>query len=231
MTEKEIEELIKFDIEQAYTTILKNCNYILPISAKSRSGAEISDYLEDMIVDYFSKNNHERVNHVQKNNGSTKSPYDFCFNYSHEDYNDWIWADIKASKRTFEDSNPDLGTPEKMVKFIMDGHFYLLFVFFEYESTEDNKTKFLMFEDEKYVHCCFLKDVHHSVRINPKPQFQVNIHEPQEYRTRLEFVDLFEKKYNESIDRIIQKQNKKKEKLSERFVLLKDKVKKYNNKH
>ena len=128
MTEKEIEKLIKDDIEQAYTIILKNCNYILPISAKSRSGAEISDYLEDMIVDFFGKSNHERVKSVQKNNGSTKSPFDFCFNYSCDGYDDLIWADIKASKRSFKDSNPDLGTPEKIVKFIMDGHFYLLFV-------------------------------------------------------------------------------------------------------
>lgn len=84
-----------------------------------------------------------------------------------------------------------------------------MFIFLEYESPEDNQVKFLPFEDGRYVHCQFLKDIHHSVRINPKPQFQVNIHEPEEYRTRDDFLELFYKKYQESIDRNIAKQMKK----------------------
>lgn len=233
MDEKRIEELMKQDIESIFSQILKEHNYIFPISAKSRSGAEISDYLEDGFVEYLTRNPHQRIyNPKGAPKGATKNPYDFCFNYRYNaaGFDDLIWGDIKATKFSYDDSNPDLGTPEKIIKFIMAGHFYLMYVFLEYESTKDNQTKFLPFSDGKYVHCQFLKDIHHSVRINPKPQFQVNIHEPEEYRTRDEFLELFYTKYQESIDRNIAKQNKKKSELDNRFNEMRNRVKHYNNK-
>lgn len=220
MDVREFEELMKSDIESVFNTILEEHDYIFPISARSRSGAEISDYLEDCFVEYLNHNPHSRIyNPKGAPKGATKNPYDFCFNYRCSDFNydDLIWGDIKATKFSYADSNPDLGTPEKIISFIMDGHFYLMFVFLEYDATDDNKTKFRQFVDGKYVHCQFLKDIHHTVRINPKPQFQVNISEPEEYRTREEFLDLFYTKYQESIDRIIEKQTKKKSKLDDRF--------------
>lgn len=228
---RELENLMKSDIEAMFTSILKSHNYILPISAKSRSGAEISDYLEDGIVEYANNNPHSRVYAVIGSpKGSTKNPFDFCFRYkvNENNFDDLIWGDIKATKFSYNDSNPDLGTPEKIIKFIMDGHFYLMFVFFEYEATDDNQTHFLPFADGRYVHCQFLKDINHTVRINPKPQFQVNIHEPEEYRTRDEFIDLFQTKYNESIDRIIGIQTKKKEQLNTRFEKIRRKMEIYN---
>lgn len=232
MNYKEIELQMKSDIELVFTELLKEHNYILPISAKSRSGAEISDYLEDGFVDYLSRNPHNKIlNPTGSPKGKTKNPFDFCFNYYNPDHNftDLIWGDIKATKFSYADSNPDLGTPEKIIKFINEGHFYLLFVFFEYEATEDNKTKFRKFPDDKYVKCQFLKDIHKSVRINPKPQFQVNINEKEEYRSLDEFLDLFHKKYQESIDRNIKKQIQKKEELDSRFHSLKKKLNKYSD--
>lgn len=231
MEVKKLEDLIKSDIESVFTSIIKEQNYILPISAKSRGGAEISDYLEDGFVNFLTNHVHERIyNPKGAPKGATKNPYDFCFNYKCEDagFDDLIWGDIKATKLSYDDSNPDLGTPEKIIKFIMDGHFYLLFVFLEYEATEDNQTKFVPFSDGKYVHCQFLKDINHSVRINPKPQFQVNINEPEEYRTREEFIDLFYTKYQESIDRNIAKQLKKKNELDDRFEAMRERMLTYS---
>ena len=233
MDEKRLELLMKEDIESVFSSILKEHNFTLPISSRSRSGAEISDYLEDSFVKYFYKNSHKRIyNPKSARKGATKSPFDFCFNYKNEDFgfDDLIWGDIKATKKSYEDSNPDLGNPEKIIKFIMDGHFYLMFVFLEYEATEDNQTRFLPFDDSKYVHCQFLKDISHSIRINPKPQFQVNIHDPEEYRTREEFLELFYTKYQESIDRNIAKQNKKKAELGARFDAMKKRLESYNSK-
>lgn len=233
MDERKLEQLIKKDIESVFTNILKEHNYIFPISAKSRSGAEISDYLEDGFVEYLKRNTHMRIyNPMGSPKGATKNPYDFCFNYKCEDigFDDLIWGDIKATKHSYADSNPDLGTPEKIINFIMDGHFYLMFVFLEYAATEDNQTKFLPFEDGRYVHCQFLKDINHTVRINPKPQFQVNIHEPEEYRSRDEFLELFYTKYQESIDRNIAKQEKKKATLDDRFDSMRERLKTYNEK-
>lgn len=233
MDEQKLELLMKKDIESVFNNILEEHNYVFPISAKSRSGAEISDYLEDGFVEYLKRNPHNRIYNPQgAPKGATKNPFDFCFNYKNENlkFDDLIWGDIKATKKSYEDSNPDLGTPEKIIKFIMDGHFYLMFVFLEYEATPDNQTKFLPFNDGTYVHCQFLKDINHSVRINPKPQFQVNIHEPEEYRTRDEFLKLFYTKYQESIDRNIAKQNKKKSELDTRFEAMKKRLESYNSK-
>lgn len=233
MNFKNIEDKIKKEIEAAFDNILKKYNYIFPISAKSRSGAEISDYLEDCIVEFYVNNENAYVkNIIGAPKGKTKNPFDFCFDFVDFEtgFEDLIWADIKATKHSYNDSNPDLGTPEKIIKFIMDGHFYLLFVFFEYESTNDNQTKFIPFSDGKYVHCQFLKDINHTVRINPKPQFQVNINQPEEYRTIEEFIELFYKKYQESIDRIIYIQSKKKSKIDNRFVELRNKIEDYKQK-
>lgn len=163
--------------------------------------------------------------------GATKNPFDVCFNYRNKNINfdDLIWGDIKATKHSYADSNPDLGTPEKVIKFILDGHFYLLFVFLEYNATEDNQTQFIAFDDGRYVHCQFLKDIHHSVRINPKPQFQVNINELEEYRSREEFLSLFYEKYKESIDRNIAKQEKKKAELKKRFKQMEKRLSEYSD--
>lgn len=116
MNEQLLENLIKQDIESIFTQILIKHNYIFPISAKSRSGAEISDYLEDGFVEYITKNPHERIyNPKGAPKGATKNPYDFCFNYKHPEsgFDDLIWGDIKATKFSYADSNPDLGTPKK----------------------------------------------------------------------------------------------------------------------
>ncbi len=224
MEVREFENIMKNDLKEVYNEILKNHNYKLPISAKSRSGAEISDYLEDGFVEYFQTHSHDRIyNPKGSPKGHTKNPYDFCFNYKNPEFNfdDLIWGDIKATKNSYQDSNPDLGTPTKMIKFMKDGHFYLVFVFVEYDASEDGGTIFIPYEDGEYVHVMFLKDISSTVRINPKPQFQVNIHAPEEYRTKEEFLDLFLKKYKESNERIIKIQMRKKEELDKIFEELK----------
>lgn len=230
MNVKQFEMLMKDDIETIFNSILKKHNYLLNISARSRSGAEISDYLEDSFIEFLKQSPHERIyNPKGSPKGFTKNPYDFRFNYKCSDFNfdDLIWGDIKATKKTYKDSNPDLGTPEKIIKFILKGHFYLLYVFVEYESTSDDKIKFISFSNGKYVKCQFLKDINHTVRINPKPQFQVNIKEPEEYRSREEFLDLFYVKYKESIERNISKQLKKRDELDSRFNELRLKLEQY----
>lgn len=227
---KEIENNIKKDIYNIFDNILKKHNYILDINSRSRSGAEISDYLEDEFVNYVSVTHHKNViNPKGAPKDKPKNPYDFCFDYYLPEFNfkDLIWGDIKATKMSFSDSNPDLGTPSKIIKFIKEGHFYLLFVFFNYDSTKDNKIKFIPFENGEYVKCVFLKDIHHSVRINPKPQFQVNINMPEEYRSIDEFMELFYIKYYESIERIINNQIRKKNKLESTFNELNNKIEKY----
>lgn len=228
MDVREFEQIMKNDIKDVFENILEVHNYILPIKSRTRSGSEISDFLEDYFVNYLKENSHLRIyNPDSAPKGKTKNPYDFKFNYKFEEENlkfdDVVWGDIKASKFSYADSNPDLGTPTKIINFMLDGHFYIMFVFLEYESTKDDKIKFIRFENGDYVKIILLKDIHNSVRINPKPQFQVNIHKSEEYRTKDEFVDLFFRKYKESNERIIKKANKKNLELDNIFNKIKEK--------
>lgn len=218
MDEIELETLLKQDVEKIFLSIFKEQQYILPITAVSRQGEEISKFLEKRFAEYIDRIGHERISDAKASpDGSTKSPYDFCFNYEKENFNDLIWGDIKATNIAYKDSNPDLGTPEKIIQFIMDGHFYILYVFIEYKDCNNSTVKIIQNNEGSFVRCQLLKDIHHSVRINPKPQLQVNIHKPEEYRTKLEFVKLLKKKYEESIQRNIEKQKRKQENLDKRF--------------
>ncbi len=226
----EFETKMKDDIEHIFNSFLSEHNYTLPISAHARAGAEVSDYLEDWFVGYVLEHTHDRIYNPQgapKEN--TKNPFDFCFNYKNEEYHDFddlVWGDIKAIKSTGAGSNPDLGTPKKVIDFIKDGHFYILYVLVKYKPTKDGYIQLIKFDDEKYVHCVFLKDMG-KFRINPKPQFQANITEQEEYRTREEFVKLFYKKYMESVKRNLEKQKKKQKELPDIFAFLENQINEY----
>lgn len=217
------ENQLKIDIEDVFEKILIKTKGIIDIPATARAGAQISDFLEDAFVGYLKNNKHERIyNPLSAPKNKTKNPYDICWNYKYkiDDSNiidDLIWGDIKASKSSFDDSNPDLGTPTKMIKFMKDGHFHMLYIFFEYTATKDNKVQLIKYPNGKFAKVWLLKDISETVRINPKPQFQVNIKEEPKYRTEEQWIDLFEKKYFESLDRIIDNANKKKKTLKSEF--------------
>ena len=66
----------------------------------------------------------------------------------------------------------------------------------------EKSSSIFIYDNGKYVNVIFLKNIHHSVRVNPKPQLQVNFKMPEEYRTKKEFIDLLETKYYESLERI-----------------------------
>lgn len=228
MDQKLYEETLKNDISIIFEEIINDTDGYLPIQAIGRVGAAISDYLEDKFVEYNTLYKHNRIYDAKSAPKSdTKSPYDICWNYKYLSeegtiFDDLIWGDIKATKVSFKDSNPDLGTPKKMMKFMLDGHFHMLYVLFKYEETADKTVKLLKHSDGKYARLVLLKDIHHSVRINPKPQFQVNISEEAEYRTKKEWIDLFELKYNESIDRSLERLQKEKKIIQKKFEKIRE---------
>lgn len=227
MNDLQYEIHLKEDITKIFQNIITEIGEILDIYATARAGAQISDFLEDAFVDYLTKKPHPRVKYPQSAPKSqTKNPYDICWTYevdnTYENSIDLIWGDIKATKVSFDDSNPDLGTPTKMIHFMQDGHFHMMFIFFEYNSTSENKVQLIKYDNGYYAKVVLLKDINHTVRINPKPQFQVNINSEEEYRTKEEFIDLFEKKYNESLDRQIANAKKKKERISSYFKEIRD---------
>ena len=172
----------------------------LNISAKARAGAEVSDFLEEKFVEYSAKNKFFK-NSEKSPKGATKNPWDAKTIFCYKDIQEIIWIDFKALKMSGKDSNPDIGTPNKIVTFIKEGNFYLLYIYVFYEETNDG-LKFVKLNDG-YTESYFLKDINHTFRRNPKNQLQVNMSEPPEYRTREDFVRLLMKKIKESHERQI----------------------------
>ena len=86
MDVRKMENQMKQNIKDVFSEILDNFHYVLDISAKSRSGAEISDYLEDAFIEYFKTNKHDRISDVESApKVQTKSPYDIKFIYTYTD--------------------------------------------------------------------------------------------------------------------------------------------------
>lgn len=199
----------------------------LNVSAKSRVGAELSSFLEEKFVEYSSENKFFRDS-KKSPKGATKNPWDvktiFCF----KNLEEVIWVDFKALKVYGKDSNPDIGTPNKIIKFIKDGHFYLLYIYVFYKEIEGG-LKFIE-TNEGFIKLYFLKDIHHSFRRNPKNQLQVNISESPEYRSRENFIRLLMNKLKESHNRQIKISQEFLKKISKEEKILIEKNKKSESK-
>lgn len=195
------ETLILEELKTVTERILsKNLNPA--ISAKARAGAEISDLLEKQFV--IETQAHKYFKKTQSSpEGATKNPWDamtyFCIN-EHEEL---IWIDFKAVKVSSVDSNPDIGTPDKIIDLIDQGAFYLAYIFVYYEET-NHGLRFVKNIDNEFVKIYFLKDISSTFRRNPKNQLQVNISAAPEKRSRSEFINILFNKIIESHKRQIE---------------------------
>jgi len=122
MNIREYENLVRETLSNIIEEIILK-NTVLDISAKSRAGAEISDWLEKAFV-CATKNHKFLLNSEAAPKGKTKNPWDARCDFNYNGHNEEIWIDFKAFKRSGIDSNPDIGTPNKIIKFIEDGGFY-----------------------------------------------------------------------------------------------------------
>ncbi|MDR0834592.1 MAG: hypothetical protein LBN93_10505 [Candidatus Symbiothrix sp.] len=212
MNINDFERLILKELQDVTENILvKNPNPT--ISAKARAGAEISDLLEKQFV--IETQNHKYLKKSQSSpEGATKNPWDamtyFCIN-GHEEL---IWLDFKAVKVSSADSNPDIGTPDKIIDLINLGYFYLVYIFVYYEET-DNGLKFVKNTDNELVKLYFLKDISSTFRRNPKNQLQVNSSAKPEKRSRAEFINILFDKISESHKRQIEISKKALKKIEE----------------
>ncbi len=202
---QKFENLILSQLENIVTNILQSTTS-LPISAKSRAGAEISDWLEKSFVLKTQKHQYF-FNSEAAPEGQTKNPWDARTYFKINQISEEIWIDFKAIKITSADSNPDIGTPNKVVKFIEQGNFYIAFIYVYYQPTDDG-LEFVM-HNNKFTKTYFLKDIHHTFRRNPKNQLQVNISQDVEYRSREDFINLLYDKLRESHQRQIEISTKK----------------------
>lgn len=219
MNIKEFEDIVRGEITNVVQEIIEKHEF-LNISAKSRAGAEISDWLEEQFVK--ATKNHQYLKEPEfAPKGKTKNPWDarcyFCFNEHREE----VWIDFKAFKLSGKDSNPDIGTPNKIIEFIEKGGFYLLYIHVYYEEHE-NGLKFVKLDDS-FVKSYFLKDISSTFRRTPTNQLQVNMSAKPTYRTRDEFIDILMEKLREGLVRQLEKSKQKLSEIDKKIVLLKDK--------
>lgn len=218
---KNYENAMRTTVSSVFEDILKEHNHQLNISVKARGGAEISEILQEEFLKFLAKPENaakypQIYQPIAADVKATKSPYDIAWRFNDGKIDDLIWGDIKTFKTSAADSNPDMGTPNKVLQFIKEGHFYLTFVMFKYEQTPTG-LKFSPMGNGKYVDFMFLKDAPEDLRINPKPQFQMNISGTQKYRTRTEFIAWFEQLWNDSLTRIEKKIPEQRKKITENF--------------
>ena len=198
----EYEELIVSTVNNAITKII-NENLYPNITATGRVGAQISDYLEEHFYQTISSKKFYNLCKPEKApKNKTKNPWDARCNFIIKDVvEDDIWIDFKAIQISRLDSNPDIGTPKKVIDFIKTGKFYLLYVYVYYEA-KNNKVHFVP-NNGNYVKSYLLKNINHTFRRNPKNQLQVNVSANPEIRSREDFIKLLCLKLKESHKRQI----------------------------
>jgi hypothetical protein len=172
------------------------------ISAKSRAGAEISSLLEEQFVIETNGNSFFKKS-IASPSGATKNPWDVLTHFYIMEHEEIIWIDFKAVKVSSADSNPDIGTPDKIFDLIQNGYFYLAYIFVYYQETEKG-LKFVENVEGEKIKLYFLKDISSTFRRNPKNQLQVNISAKPQVRTREEFINVLFEKIEESHKRQIE---------------------------
>ena len=217
------ETIILNFIANRFKQIIQN-NPTLPIRAGARAGAEISDILEDKFVEIANKQDGivEAAGAPKK---QTKSPYDIYFIYEFAPRErELVWIDIKATNLAYRDSNPDMGTYKKFLKFFKEGNYFAVYCKLAYLS-EGSGLKFVATPHGEMVNVFLLKDIHHSFRIQPNNQLQVNYAAAAEPRSITEFIDLLRDKVRESLDRKQKKIAREIANLEAEFTTVKDSVK------
>lgn len=201
---EEFENLLVSQLQTVIESIIED-QQSLEISAKSRAGAEISDWLGEKFVQYTTQHEYFQDSEACPK-GKTKNPWDVKTYFIIEDIYEEVWIDFKAIKTSQVDSNPDIGTPNKVIEFIQAGNFYIVYIYVYYESTQIG-LRFTKINNS-YSKVYLLKDISSTFRRNPKNQLQVNISQETEYRSRQDFIELLINKLQESYQRQIEKANK-----------------------
>ena len=183
-------------------------NSTLPIRGVSRTGAEISDVLEDKFVEIAQQQ--EKIIEVAGSpKGATKNPYDIYFIYEFtEQEQELIWIDIKATNAAYKNSNPDMGTYKKFLDFFKNGNYFSVYCQLAYVQDE-NGLRFVETPTGKMVNIFMLKDINSSFRIQPNNQLQVNYAASPQSRSLTEFLDLLKEKIQASL--VIKQQKIEKE--------------------
>jgi hypothetical protein len=199
MNIQDFENLILAELKKVVENIIiKHPTLAIAVTKGERQGDAISKILEIAFVN--ETQNHQYFSNSKTSPaGKTKNPFDVETYFSYKTHNELIWIDFKAVNIDNLDSNPDSGTPDKIIKLIQNGSFYLAYVFVFYQGA-NSKLDFIQ-KDNEFVKVYFLKDISSTVRITPANQLQVNYSQAPTYRTREEFIKFLVEKKKQSFER------------------------------
>ncbi len=197
------ETLITTQLDELVGNII-NTNPKLNIAVKKgeRVGDGISKFLENKFVE-FTQNHQYFKESLASPEGKTKNPFDVQTIFEINGHKELIWIDFKAVNVENDDTNPDSGTPDKVITLMQNGYFYLAYIIVYYQGFE-NGLEFVK-HNNLYVKSYFLKNVSPTMRITPANQMQVNGFSETVYRTREEFLDFLLQKKIESNERKLKK--------------------------
>ncbi len=211
MKTKEYENKLLSELKEVINSIIsENPKLDIKVKKGERVGDAISKFFEDNFV--IKTAEHQLFSNSEASPiGKTKNPWDARTDYTIQNFKQDIWIDFKAVNIDNEDSNPDSGTPDKIIKHILENNFYLVFIYVYYKGTEKG-LEFVKVKDS-YVKPYFLKDISATFRITPANQMQVNYSAEPEYRTREEFLNLLLTKKVETNERKFKKASQELENL------------------
>ena len=202
---QEYEELIIKELEKLVKEIISQ-NPKLPIAVKrgERVGDAISKFLETKFVEFTQKHTFF-TNSIASPQGKTKNPFDVETVFEIDEHQELIWIDFKAVNLENQDTNPDSGTPDKVITLMQNGNFYLAYIIIYYKGLSKNEGLEFVKHNDLVVKSYFLKNVSATMRITPANQMQVNGFSEPLYRNREEFLDFWLKKKIESNERKFKK--------------------------
>ncbi|MFN8356474.1 MAG: hypothetical protein U0Y10_18610 [Spirosomataceae bacterium] len=197
------ETLITTQLDELVGNII-NTNPKLNIAVKKgeRVGDGISKFLENKFVEFTQHHQYFKES-LASPEGKTKNPFDVQTIFEINGHKELIWIDFKAINIENDDTNPDSGTPDKILNLIEQGYFYLAYILVYYKGSEEG-LEFVQHNGTR-VKSYFLKNVSSTMRITPANQMQVNGFAEPVYRTREQFLNFLLQKKIESNERKLKK--------------------------
>ncbi len=197
------ETLITTQLDQLVGNIITtNPKLNIAVKKGERVGDGISKFIENKFVE-FTQNHQYFKESLASPEGKTKNPFDVETIFEINGHKELIWIDFKAVNVENDDTNPDSGTPDKVITLMQNGYFYLAYIIVYYQGFE-NGLEFVK-HNNLFVKSYFLKNVSPTMRITPANQMQVNGFSETVYRTREEFLDFLLQKKIESNERKLKK--------------------------
>lgn len=196
---KDYESKLMAELKPIIEDILGKNKKLANVASGGRPGAEISSFLEKKFVEFT--NSHPFFKDSQSSKeAKTKNPWDARTKFVFQEYKQDIWLDFKSFKSSAKNSNPAIGATNKVIQYINDGQFYLIYIYVYYKQTKEG-IEFEKIDKKNYSKIYFLKNVNSSFWRDPTGQMQVNFKKEPQYRSRQDFIELLNLKIEEGLNR------------------------------